>query len=358
MPCTITHPDAVSPEWLTKILHQDGCLQQGKVVSISITSEPTYTSTVARLKVTYSDNATPSAPSRLFLKLSRLDSKQRVVGSEQRRNEVLFHNEVAAHMIRPPLVSCYNAVYCDEIGSSQLLFDDVSESHFAVESSKPPPVHFTGKAMDAFAEFHAYWWDHQALGDFATLPSQVSVDKYISSIGEHFPQFSESLGDQQSDLLCQVYEKTLSALPILWKRVLQGKNLTLIHGDANFSNVLLPRHPDKEKALIIDWQLWGISFATEDLAHMIALYCDIEYRHRMEKSLVMRYHQGLVHHGVKNYSWLECWNDYRLAVILRVLFMPLWFWLSGSPISWWQRSLDHAMQAFEDLNCLELVESC
>ncbi len=134
----------------------------------------------------------------------------------------------------------------------------------------------------------------------------------------------------------QVYEKTLGALPRLMERVTRGKDLTLIHGDSNFSNVLLPRDPDRHRALIIDWQLWGISFAAEDLAHLIALFWDKEHRERMERDLLVRYYEGLIQHGVKNYKWTECWDDYRLAVILRVLFMPhvvLASWVSGFQVA-------------------------
>ena len=352
----IASPDAVSSEWLTKVLRQDGCLVQGKVVSIRISSEPSYTSTIARLNVTYSNDATLSAPPQLFLKLSRLDSKQSVVGSEQRRSEVEFHNKITTFMISPPVVRCYNAVYCEETGRSHLLFKDLSESHYATSLSKPPPLHQSENAIDAFAEFHAFWWDHPALGDIDKLPSQESVDQHIANIREHFPQFAEFLGDRLSHPQRQIYEKALFALSRLWQRVSAGTNLTLIHGDANFSNVLLPRDPNRERALIIDWQLWGSSFAAEDLVHMIALFWNKEYRLNMEKSLLQHYHRRLVHHGVKNYTWNDCWYDYRLAIILRVLFMPMWFWSSGVPESSWQRSLTQAVQAFEDLGCQELLE--
>jgi hypothetical protein len=77
----------------------------------------------------------------------------------------------------------------------------------------------------------------------------------------------------------------------------------------------------------------------------------------MEKDLLRRYHHGLIEHGVEGYAWTDCWEDYQLAVLLRVLFMPMWFWLSGSSASWWARSLERAMQAVEDLGCVELLES-
>lgn len=55
--------------------------------------------------------------------------------------------------------------------------------------------------------------------------------------------------------------------------------------------------------------------------------------------------------------WDDCWQDCRLSVILRVLFMPVWFRVNGSPESWWRTGLERAMEAVEDLCCLELLET-
>jgi thiamine kinase-like enzyme len=165
------------------------------------------------------------------------------------------------------------------------------------------------------------------------------------------------LDNRLTDPQRRVYERTLASLPKLWERVIPGQDLTLIHGDANFSNVLLPQKPDKERALIIDWQLWGIGFGTMDLAHLIALFWNRAHRQALEKNLLMRYHEGLVRHGVEDYEWTDCWQDYRLSVLLRVLFMPMWFCVSGSAESWWVHSLERALAAVEDLGCLELLPS-
>lgn len=353
----IANPGAITAEWLTGVLCADGCLPHGHVAGVHVASESSYTSTIARLTLAYSDNAPPTVPVRLLLKLSRLDSEQRVVGSKQRRREVEFHNKVATLMPNPPLAHCYQAAYCKESGASHLLFDDLSETHFQGKSSPPPPITDCGNAIDAFAEFHAFWWDNPMLGDIASFPSQESVAEHIANTRTHFSRFADTLGSRLSDSRRQTYEKALDSLPRLWERVTRRNDLTLIHGDANLSNVLVPREPDQERAVIIDWQLWGISFAAEDLSHLMALFWDKEPRQSMEKDLLIRYHQGLIRHGVKNYGWSDCWHDYRLAVILRVLFMPMWFSLSGSSDSFWESSLERAMQAVEDLDCLELLES-
>ena len=357
----ITHPEEVTPQWLTHVLRQSGALPCGEVTCIQTTAEPSYTSTVARLTVTYSSDAPSHSPAHLFLKLSRPESQQRVVGSVQRRKEVEFHNRVAGMMDHPPVVRCYQAVYIEETGASHLLFDDVSETHFSAKSACPPGKPHCECAIDAFAAFHAFWWDNPALSQVESFPSPESVTRQISSIRECFARFADFLGDWLSGPQRNLYDRVLAALPELTQRLAQGKHLTLIHGDANLSNVLLPRDATQGKALLIDWQLWNISYSAEDLANLMALFWSRDQRCALERDLLMRYHTGLVQHGVKGYMWADCWYDYRLAVMERVLFMPMWFWQSrpageNSPQDWADLPyLVNALQACEDLGCAELL---
>ena len=94
MVCVIGNPGEITAEWLTLALRKDGCLSRGHVASIHVASEMSYTSTIAWLMLTYSDDAPPTMPARLILKLSRLDSEQRVVESQQRRRDVEFHSKM------------------------------------------------------------------------------------------------------------------------------------------------------------------------------------------------------------------------------------------------------------------------
>ncbi len=346
-------PAEATPERLTRLLRDGGRLTRGRVVAVRAERESSYTSTIVRLAPTYSEDTPPGMPRRLLLKLSRSDSQQRVVGSEQRRQEVVFHSRVAAMMPDPPIVRCYHAAFDEESGASHLLFDDVSETHFPAEPSVPPPMGQAASAMQALADFHAFWWDNPALGTIETLPSRESVGEHIANIRATFPRFVNGCAGAVSCEQRDLYETVLDVLPRLYERVTRHRNLTLIHGDANFSNVLLPRDPASARSLIIDWQLWGVSFAAEDLSHLIALFWIPEHRRSMERELLSRYHERLCQDGMSGWSWADLWDDYRLAVILRVLFMPMWFWNAGSPA--WRESLENAMQAFGDLGCRDLV---
>lgn len=353
----ISNPREATAEWLTEALRQSGCLPRGRVTNVGFTEQPSYTSTIARMTLTFSEDAEPDAPGQLLLKLSRPDSKQQVVQSEHRRREVAFHRTVVTDMPSPPVVRCHHAEYCDETGAATLLFDDLSETHASGEPFSPPALAQAESAMDAFAAFHAYWWDHADLGQVSSAPDERSIAEHIDTIRDHYPKFADAAGSSLADYQRRIYDKALASLPTLFRRVSAGKDLTLIHGDANFSNVLLPRAPGISKAVIIDWQLYGIRFAAEDLAHLIPLYWSREQRKETEVRLLKRYHQGLLLHGLESYHWDDCWQDYRRAVILRTLFMPMWFWTAGSPEHRWRDCLIRAIDAFDDLDCQELMRT-
>jgi hypothetical protein len=351
----ITHLDQASPEWLTEALSRGGALSQGRVAQVQVRTEYSYTSTVAWLTLCYTPDAPPQAPRQLFLKLSRPGGDQRVVGDEQRRREVIFHTAVAGAMDQPPVVRCHWASYSQETGEALLLFDDVSKTHLSVGPTQAPPLWQAERAIDAFAEMHAFWWDHPELGEIDALPSGDSVAEHVANTRAHWDRFRPLIEAHSTPGQHRLYASVLEQLPRLWQRLLMGSGLTLIHGDAHMANVMLPRTPTGDRALIIDWQLWGISFGAMDLAHLMALGWGRETRATMEEHLVRRYHRALIEHGVAGYSWADCWRDYRLAVILRVLFMPMWFWNAGQTEAVWRGCLARALQAAEDLACQELL---
>jgi hypothetical protein len=74
----------------------------------------------------------------------------------------------------------------------------------------------------------------------------------------------------------------------------------------------------------------------------------------MEELLVRRYHRRLVEHGVVDFDWAQCWNDYRLSAI-SVMLYPIWMHAEGrSPAFWWP-ILEKSVLAFQDLECVDLL---
>jgi hypothetical protein len=105
---------------------------------------------------------------------------------------------------------------------------------------------------------------------------------------------------------------------------------------------------------LIDWQLWEVNVATNDLAFLMAHKWSPYRRAALERSLLQEYHERLTSHGVANYDWDTCWRDYRESVILMTLVPIGQFRRKQHPAVIWT-GLENIMAAFQDLSCEELL---
>lgn len=362
MDTPLTNTDQATPEWLTGVLQKKGFLPQGKVARVQQKSpQPLITSLITHLELSYSDDAPPSAPTRLFLKVAKPDLDPQI-SSRLGKNEVEFYNATVALIPNPPVVRCYDAVYLPETGQWHVLLEDVSDTHFQTEWPLPPSQTYCEQVMECLAKFHAFWWEHPHLGHgIGELPTEMSFREIVRVIEKMVVGFVDFLGDRLSPERRKLYEKVLASLPHVWERywrerVATGKGLTLIHGDAHLWSFMYPHNPDTHTIRIIDWQSWRIRRGTDDLAYMIALHWYPERRHALERDLIRRYHTELLQQGVKNYDWDECWYNYRLSAMGN-LFIPVWQWSAKLWAGIWWPHLERAMLAFQDLACAELLET-
>lgn len=347
----ITEPVQATPSWLTMVLEERGCLNRGRVIEVHKSSRSTITSIISRLELTYSSDASGSAPSQLFMKTSRLDAP---LGSGKK--EVEFYRHIAPLMVDPPSVRCYSAVYSPETGQSQILLDDLSGTHFQAGSSQLTSVLHYEPVIDCLARFHAFWWEHPRLGkDVSEIPTEESLRDYVSNIQKLLPSFFQSVTDRLSGSMCKLFYKAASSLPALWRHLSERRSFTLIHGDAHLQNFLYPVEPEKHKVYIIDWDFWNVSLGANDLAFMIALHWSPDKRRSLERSLIAKYHDELLKHGVRSYEWDDCWQDYRISVIHN-LFTPVWQWSAHLSENIWWHNMERVMSAFQDLECTELLE--
>jgi aminoglycoside phosphotransferase (APT) family kinase protein len=346
----------VSPEWLTAVLHEQGCLAQGRVTSVMTgPARATFGSCSWRLRINYSSNASSSAPQKLFLKVSNPALAPGQFDVEQLRHEVIFYSVVAPLMGESFTIPCYSAVLEPETGASHILLQDVSQTH--VPGGDPSQPGHAEQAIDCLARLHAFWWDHPRLGrDVGSFPTQEERQQNWSETEKSTEGFMAALGDQLSPAWRSTYERVLPALPGLFQRHRPGAHLTLVHGDAHLGNFLFPRAAGTRAAYLADWQFWHATIGGTDLAFMMAAEWEPEIRRQLEHGLVRRYYDGLLAHGVQGYGWQQCWDDYRLSVILVSIFIPVWRWA----VFRWAPDLaavHRSMTAFDDLRCYDLLDT-
>lgn len=369
MPPIIASPADITPANLTAILREAGTLPRGEVVAVAQRPNDAFNSRVAHLTLTYSGEVPATVPTRILLKRN-LDVDWAV---RDNATEVAFYRLVAPLAEDLPMLLRACAADHDPVsGRSQLLLPDLSETHVTpVERARvlaldgvPTETQLVG-IVDALARFHAYWWQHPALGQ-EPLPlsglygDHAAYERFMGEISAEWAVFSETEGGAFPADLRALYEAAIPRLPDLWDRHLAARiparrHVTLCHTDCYFNAFLCPRDP-AGTTYIIDWQGPMVEFAARDLNYLFANFWTSAQRRegQREERLLQRYHQGLLEHGVTGYAWADLLLDYRLMLIFR-LFLPVWDAVNGSSRAYWWPKLQCLTAAYRDWRCAELL---
>ena len=355
----ITEIEQLTPEWMTRIFKNKGYLSQGKVTKIiKKKSQETITSFVHFLELNFSTDAQTEPPSpEIVVKIPKHTDEFKLWG----RQEAKFYSIIAENMIEMPIPTCYDAVFSEETGLSHIILENISKTHVGLSyfSDFPASKRHFEKAIDCLAEMHAFWWDHKNLKELSKQ-TRGPLSLFLTTVKkEALQSFLEDVGDQMSDNRKSLLKTIFSFYPQAVQERITKKNLTLIHSDAHLGQFFYPKDMDNEKykAILSDWQCWNIGVGGQDLAYMIGLYLFPDYRDLIEKDLIKRYHSHLIKLGIKNYSWDNCWYDYKLFTFLNI-YQCIWWWNVGMVSSFfsWVR-LETSISTIEDLNCMELLES-
>ncbi|MHA2183268.1 MAG: phosphotransferase, partial [Promethearchaeota archaeon] len=351
-----------------EIFRRKGIISEGKVIKIiEKKSQQTTTSMVHFLELQYSkDEQIEPVSLEIVVKITKLTGSVKILGDLESK----FYSIIAESMDKKPIPLCYDAASSSITGLSHKILENLSNTHEAIplylNFHLPPSKRYCEMAIDSLAELHAFWWDHPKLKDFLKY-SHVFYTFKEASFNEQdifnwfddqkilLKRFLDFLGDRINGKTKEWYNRISSKFPQVANERLKKGNLTVIHGDAHFWQFFYPKDIDNEKykAILSDWQFWSIGVGAQDLAYMIGMFLYPENRDMMEKELIKRYHNNLVKFGVKNYSWDECWDDYRLFNLLNI-YRILWWWNIG--VRYWWAQLNTSMYTIEDLNCMELLE--
>ncbi len=349
MAAVVTQAEQITPAWLSDILREGGHLTGGDVLSVEIGTIPFARSLIIPIHATYGANVRSPPPERFVLKIPPpLDRAL--------ETEIAFYRDIAPQMNDPAPVRCYHVEYDREAGRANFLLQDISSTHYAHPPSQLPiRLHHAEALVDIFARMHAFWWGSDQLPD---MPGEYPTPELMRNSAiwreQTFPGFVDFLGDRLSDERRRIYEKLLPRLEDLQiSRFAHASTLTLAHNDPHAGNFLYPHEPQSRDLRILDWKSLEVTYGTDVMAHMMAVFWFPERRARFEQRLLQRYYDALQSHGITGYSWDDVWYDYRLSV-LSFLFYPMSHWAHNAPIDVWWHILERVTLAYEDLNCAEL----
>lgn len=348
--------EQVTAEWLTRVLSHSGALTQGAVAGFDVDASRGNWSSNARLAVRYTPDAQGALPRRLFLKMVNTNLEDEFFDA----SEVFYYTRDYVGVQGAPLVRCYRGAYSEEQRRYYLLLDDLSETH--VEATQKTPTLSYGLALaEGLAALHAHWWGAQRLAEAgAPVHSAEHIRRFIAiaepGVGHILNRFSAELQPHWPELMRVLYTKHPQRLI---ERAQNANGFTLIHGDANQTNILAPRDGDRPLYLLdrqpFDWSLttW---LGVYDVTYALVLDWDTETRRQWEMPVLQHYHATLLQHGVQNYAWEQLLDDYRLCVAMGVYIATEY--CRGGVIDrltqYWLPMLQRSLTACDDLDCQAL----
>lgn len=354
----ITGLDQVTTGWLTAVLTKSGALTNGQVTAFHADSGGGNWSSNARLTLSYSDNARGDCPTSLFLKLVDTDTGD---GEFFLPAEVTYYTRDYVDVPDAPLLRCYDAAYDAARRRYHLLLDDVSATHTDARDVAPTPAHASALA-EALAILHAHWWGEARLKQIgAPFHDAAHIERFVDVCRPGVPQvlavFGERLKPHWPELMAQLFARLPERLAT---RAQDRTHLTLIHGDPNPGNMLVPLVGERPLYLIdqqpFDWSLttW---LGVYDLAYVMALYWPSELRRTLEIPVLRRYQKALGERGVQGYSWDQLYDDYRLCVALTVPVAVEYMRDGGDP-DWNEFRyglVQRTLTACDDLGCRQIL---
>jgi hypothetical protein len=310
---------AVKAEWLDGVLRRNGVLSSAKVAAVvagKLGDGAGIMAEVSRLSITY-DKADSGAPASLIGKFRTADPVNLGVARALYfyPREVAFYTKLAQYSpIRTPRLLHAELDMTDQ--SFVLLLEDLRGATMGdqVAGLTPPQAE---AAITAIGRLHGTWWGKVDSGDMDALFDFASP-QYGAALQGGYQAFLAPALRNFADCYSDYTKKTAEAMAPVAARVIKQMASgvrTFVHGDYRADNLLFGPALGEDGIAAVDWQISGRGGPLYDVAYLICNSVPTEYRHEAEQVLLRRYHDTLLRMGVTGFSFDDCWQAYRFAVL-------------------------------------------
>lgn len=306
----VDHPDRISPGWLDAVLAKNGI--EASVRSFRAT--PVGTGQMAdnyRLHLEYAHRP-EGAPESLVAKVCSADPTSRASGAAGGYvTEVQFYLDLADQVsIRTP--HCYHGDISEEKDVFVLVLEDLApaEQGDQIEGCSPEQASL---ALRNLAGLHGSSWCDSKLDAHAWL-SRVTPDvaklftNFLTPATEGFiDRYQARLSNEDAEVL-----RHFAANAEGWL-VGRPECFAPVHGDYRLDNLLFGTPAGGAPVAAVDWQTLSIGHPGRDVAYFLGNSLRIEDRRKHEETLIRDYHRALCDQGVADYSFEQCFDDYRFG---------------------------------------------
>jgi hypothetical protein len=308
--------EEITPEWLEKMLVSAGECTISSLHFEEMTGNNPLLSQLFRVRIDYSERS-GEHPESVIVKIPPFDRTVRIkeAGYGPYAAELGSYRLLESYY-GGPIARMYGADEDHTERTACFVFEDLGSLPDGQKYAEVD-LEIARSSLDFMATFHARFWHDEMLGgsswirddDWAFLFNQDPLDSINGwDVIKNDDRFEKTGGLVTAGAYLGA---SLTGL----RDVMRSRPRTLTHNDFHQGNVLLRDTPDGHQPVIIDWQMPAFSGGTNDLAKfmMTAVPFDILTKH--ESALVAHYADMLKANDVADYSFDECWRDYRRAQV-------------------------------------------
>ena len=317
--------DDFTPDWVTAALQAGGTLGEERVTAVDASSLGEgfgFLGSLARLTLTY-DRPVAGAPTTVVAKfpgaggdeppacpaVTRSTSGKRASSAKSSRPSPPCRRRTTIMLIS-----------MKPRGNGVILLEDLEGKLRIGDQLGSASPREAEQLMSQIADLHATWWGWSEEETIAWVPAfdgpvWAMTAQTLPSL---WPTYQQEEGHMLPPGMAEIIERTWEGLPWLGQQLSRGP-MTLVHGDYRLDNMFFPEQ-EGDPITIIDWQLMSRGRGPYDVAYFMSQSLNVEQRRETERALVKRYHDGLVAGGVRDYSFDDCFEDYRLAALWCVMY--------------------------------------
>jgi hypothetical protein len=352
----------ITPEWLTTALRANGHITSSvtSAEKVTIGQGVGILGELARVTLNYSAPE-PKGPETLVAKIPTADPGGKGIAEMLGfyEKEVRFYNELT-NSVGVRAARSYFAggdpstiqyvVLMEDLGA--LAIGDQVAGATAEECSI---------LLSEMARLHAKWWNSPELDRIDWIPAvnspviKLSALAYAQALEPFLKNFGDHLTGQQVEMATK-YMTRMNPM----QDTFASRPYTLCHGDLRLDNVFWGSPDNSSPVTLIDWQIAIKARGAYDIGYFMSQSVEPAIRAANEETLVKEYHRVLQENGVVEYSWDQCWDDYR-ATTMGCLTYPVV--AAGSidlanerGLELAKKMMDRSLSAITDLKAYEILD--
>ncbi len=309
---------AITPEWLTTVLHGAGV--DGDVRSVG--AEPVGTGQMGSCYRLFVEYERGDGPTRLVVKLPAENPKNRSLAAVPYRCETGFYRQLA-DTVRVRVPRCYFSELSDDAGTFTLVLEDLAPAEQGDQIAGCTPTQARDAAVNV-AGLHAATWCDESLPelDWIVPAGPESAEFVAAFLADSTTTFLEryAVDDATAEVLRGFSQRSKDWL------TRRSEPFSLIHFDYRLDNLLFAPPGAPDPVVAVDWQNVTVGLPSRDVAFLVATGLHTDDRRAAERDIVAAYHEALLGHGVADYGADRCWDDYKYGLFQGPLVALLGAW--------------------------------